>query len=145
MHIPLLLTGALVYSAISVVLAMKFNPKLKRVEILEQKAEASFRHKLYGCLSPAGLIGANKACLMAARTRMSYRLFTKFQLAVMTILPYIALIPALLDGNLTLGELVRHSSTFGLIVVNASILISLYPLWVKSIASKIRVSELFKK
>ena len=142
--IPLLLVGALVYAALSVLIAILFNPRLKKAEIEEQHHEADFRQKLMSKLNPMGLANANKASLWAGKVRMHYLLFTKIQLAVLQALPYLILIPILFAGDMTLGEVVKHSVTFQLIVINAAILITFYTQWVKGTASEKRVRQVEK-
>lgn len=141
-NVPLLLVAGFVYAGISVWIAMRFNPKLKSAEISEQKAEAAYRESYIESLNPAGIIGANKASLLAAFFRMQYDLFTRTQLSILVVLPYIVLGPMVLSGAITMGELVQHSTTFSLIVVNASLLIQYYTVWVKGTASELRVKEL---
>jgi ABC-type uncharacterized transport system fused permease/ATPase subunit len=144
-HQPLLVAGALAYAVVSVVIAMLFNPRLTRAEIDSQQAEASYRTKLVGnILDISGLAGANDASIKAARIRTEYLLFTKLQLGLVAVLPYIVLIPQLFSGAIDLGTVVRHQATFGLIVINAAVLIQLYPQWIQGRASEQRVQEITK-
>jgi len=138
---PILIFAALTYAGISVIIALRFNPKLTRAEKEVQRTEATYRHSLIDSLSLTCLPLANKANLMAAKIRTHYLLFTRLQLGVMSVLPYVVLIPSLLSGDIDLGTLVKHQATFALIVVNASILIQLYPKLVKGRASEERVRE----
>lgn len=142
--VPLLLVASFAYGIISVWVAMRFNPKLTQAEITEQAKEADYRTGLVNVLNPLGLPGANKASLWAARIRLNYNLFTRVQVALVIAIPYIVLGPLVLSGAITLGALVAHSVTFGLIVVNSSILLSMYLVWIKGTASEIRVKEIEK-
>lgn len=142
--VPLLLIAGFAYAAISVYIAVKFNPKLKHAEISEQRAEAGYRESLTESLNPFGVIGANKASLLAALTRMKYALFTRTQLSILVVLPYLVLGPMVFAGTMSMGDLVQHSTTFSLIVVNAALLINFYTTWVKGTASEHRVRELNK-
>lgn len=144
-HQPLLVIGALVYAGVSVVIAMLFNPRLTRAEIDSQQAEASYRTRLVGnILDISGLSSANDASIKAARIRTEYLLFTKLQLGLVAVLPYVVLIPQLFSGAIDLGTVVKHQSTFALIVVNAAVLIQLYPNWIQGKASEQRVREVTK-
>jgi ABC-type uncharacterized transport system fused permease/ATPase subunit len=139
---PILVICALVYAIISVLIAIRFNPRLTRAELMSQQAEACFRTSLVSNLTDISLLGPTNITLMkAARLRLEYLLFTKLQLGLVAVLPYIILIPKLLNGSIDLGLLMRHQSTFGLIVINAAILIQMYPKLIQGNASELRVNE----
>lgn len=142
---PVLSLAALAYAGLSVYIAIKFNPRLTRAEKEVQKTEASFRADIAASKSLSLLPGANKASMMAEAVHMQYLLFTKLQLGFMAVLPYIVLVPSLMAGDISLGELMKHQATFSLIVVNAAILIQYYTLLVKGRASEERVRELEDK
>lgn len=140
---PKLILGAMLYAIISVGIAVRFNPRLTRAELMVQSAEADYRSSLVECIvNITGLGDANKASLKAARIRMEYLLFTKLQLGLVAVLPYFLLIPKLLAGSIDLGLLVQHAATFGLIVVNAAIIIQMYVEYIKGTASEKRIQEL---
>lgn len=134
---PILIAAALVYAAISVWIALLFNPKLTHSEKEVQKEEATFRNFI-----GTHLMFANAATLYAAKVRMHYLLFTKVQLSVMSILPFVVLVPQVLSGAIDIGTLMLHQSTFSLLVLNAAILIQFYPLLIQGHASEQRVREL---
>lgn len=139
---PILLAAAMAYAAISVGVAVLFNPRLNHAEKHSQEEEATFRQRLIKRVSDIGYLGnANAAVIKASMIRTQYLLFTKLQLGVLTVLPYIVLIPSLFAGDITLGELVKHQATFSLIVVNASILIHYYTVLIQGKASEERVKE----
>lgn len=139
---PILVVASLVYAIISVLIAIKFNPKLSFAEKHVQHNEANFRTSLIEKYTTKLLYPANEANLKAGIIRMNYALFTKLQLGVMSVLPYIVLIPQLLAGDITLGILMKHQATFALIVVNAAILIQYYTILIQGKASEERVQEL---
>jgi len=139
---PILVVSALAYAAISVYIAIKFNPRLTYAEKEVQQTEATFRAELsLDATNIVSLPHVNKINVKAAAIRMQYLLFTKLQLGLVTILPYLVLIPSLLAGTIDLGMLIKHQATFALIVVNAAILIQLYPKLIKGNASEERVKE----
>ncbi len=142
---PLLICTALIYAAISVGLALLFNPKLTLAEKSVQAAEATFRENLgvTGGALDIGLLGdTNKANMMAGKIRLHYTLFTRMQLGILAVVPFVVLIPGYLAGVYTFGDVITHQSTFSLIVVNAAILIQCYPTLIQGRASKERVKEL---
>lgn len=141
---PLLILSALGYAALSVLIAYRFNPRLTEAEKEVQQKEASYRANLAKSLTLDSLPSANKASLFAGKTRMQYLLFTKLQLGFVTILPYLVLMPSLLSGVIDLGTLIKHQSTFALIVVNAAILIQYYTVLIQGHASEQRVKDLDK-
>lgn len=140
LSVPLLSIAALAYAVLSVIIAYKFNPRLTRAEKTVQQEEASYRADI----SFNNLLKANDVSLRAEKIKTEYLLFTKLQLGMVTVLPYIILIPSLLSGVIDLGTLVKHQATFSLIVVNAAILIQFYTVLIKGKASEERVKELDK-
>lgn len=145
LDVPLLILGSIIYSVISVCIAIKFNPKLTEAEQIVQQEEANYRTDLTKSLLSIGHIYiANQANIKAARIRLGYMLFTRLQLGIVAVLPYIILAPKLLAGKIDLGLLIQHQATFGLIVVNASILIQLYLILVQGKVSEDRVKEIEK-
>ncbi len=140
---PILVISSIGYAILSVCIAMRFNPRLTYAEKLVQDKEATFRAALsINFLNVVGLKDANKASMKAGAIRMQYYLFTQMQFGLINVLPYIVLVPKLLSGEIDLGELVKHQATFALIVVNAAILIQLYPRLIQGRASEERVKEL---
>ena len=140
---PILVIASLLYALISVLIAMLFNPKLNYAEKSVQEKEATYRRMLIK--NPLDLLGlgpANEASIKAAAIRMNYYLFTKLQLGLIKVLPYIVLVPSLLSGEIDLGTLVKHQVTFALIVVNAAILIQYYTILIQGKASDERVREI---
>lgn len=139
---PILSSAALLYAAVSVAIAIRFNPRLTHVEKQVQEAEARYRTDLVSNDRLLLLPGANRATMVAEKVHMEYLLFTKLQLGFMSVLPYLVMIPGLVAGEISLGELMKHQASFSLIVVNAAILIQYYTLWVRGQASEERVQDL---
>lgn len=140
-----LVLGALAYALITVIIAYLFNPKMKKAEKIVQVTEADFRLKLSNCLSLGGFWDAQRASYFANRIRTYYLLFTKAQSAILVVLPYLVLIPAYLTKALTLGDVVQASTSFSLIVVNANILVSMFPRLTSGNASKERAEKLHER
>lgn len=140
---PILILFALIYAIISVLIALRFNPRLTKAEKDVQQAEASYRTGLVAnILDITGQEVANKQSLRSKWIQTEYLLFTKLQLGLIAVLPYAVLLPKLLSGSMDLGTLVQHQATFSLIVVNAAILIQLYPTLIQGKASEERVKEI---
>jgi ABC-type uncharacterized transport system fused permease/ATPase subunit len=144
LHQPLLVISSLVYAVVSILIAVRFNPRLTSAEKVVQQEEASFREAAHSLSREAlrGLEKANLSVKYSAWIRTQYLLFTKLQLGFIIVLPYLILLPAYLSANLSLGDMIKHQSTFSLLVVNAAILINYYPTWIMSRASHERVKEL---
>lgn len=142
---PTLIFAALGYAGISVLIAIRFNPRLTKAEIWTQQNEANYRTALVNNITDISLLSyTNDACLMAAKLQTQYLLFTKLQLCLVAVLPYIVLIPHLIQGKIDIGTLIQHQASFALIVVNAAVLISLYQTLIRGTASEQRVKEVTK-
>jgi len=139
---PKLIAAALIYTLISVAIAILFNPRLTATEKEVQKGEASFRESLTKGFNFTSLSVANTTSLKAASIRTGYLLFTRLQLGILTMLPYAVLAPALIAGTIDMGTLMKHQGTFSLLVVNAGIIIQLYTTLIQGKASAERVKEL---
>lgn len=142
---PTLIICALGYAVLSIFIAFMFNPRLTKAELASQQAEACFRTSLVSNLTDITLLSpTNSTLTKVAKIRTEYLLFTKLQLGLVAVLPYIILIPKLINGSIDLGAVVQHQSTFALIVVNAAILIQMFPTLIQGKASDLRVKEIIK-
>lgn len=140
---PVLIGWALLYAVFSVGIAYLFNPRLTKAEIDIQQQEADFRASLIKNVRDISLLNSvNGYVLRATRMRTEYLLFTKLQLFMVAMLPYVIMIPKLLDNSISFGTMVEHQSTFGLIVVNAAILVQMYQQLIQGKASEKRVREI---
>lgn len=139
---PVLLICATAYALFSVGLAKLFNPRLTRAEKMIQETEASYRSDLVKDMSDISAIENVLTVNMKARLiETEYLLFTRLQFGLLNVLPYIVLIPSFFAGDMTLGTLIKHQATFALIVVNAAILVSMYPKFISGKASEERYLE----
>ena len=137
-----LILSALGYAVLSVLIAWLFNPHMKHAERIVQKTEASFRHALIQFQRPDGFHDTLAANKKAATIRLGFSLFTKLQSGLLLIIPYIFLLNPYLEGKIEIGTLVENVGIFALIVVNADILINMFPVLTAGNASKERVQEL---
>lgn len=134
-----LISGALCYAAITIGLAYLFNSRLCKAEKAVQNEEANFRtnHNLLKFLHIA-----NKASLFSAKVKLEYTVFTRLQSSIVLVLPFIILLPPYLSGMISFGDLIKISTMFQLIVVNANIMITMYPQLIQGKASQERVEEI---
>jgi ABC-type uncharacterized transport system fused permease/ATPase subunit len=142
---PMLVVSAVVYSAVSILIAIKFSPRLMEAEVNSQQAEANYRTQLVKDIYNVTLLPeVNLTVLKAEKIRMYYSLFTRLQLGLLNVLPFIILVPMLYAGTITFGEVMQHASSFTLLVTNACILLNMYLVYVQGVASEKRVNELTK-
>jgi ABC-type uncharacterized transport system fused permease/ATPase subunit len=144
LSVPLLVVLSIGYAFISILIALLFNPKLTKAEVIVQQSEANYRRSLMDSFNLQPLTIANLACITAGKIRLGYGLFNQLQLTLILILPYVVLIPLYLHGIISLGTLVKHQTTFSLIVVNAAILIQYFPTLIQGKASEKRVKEMLE-
>lgn len=72
-----------------------------------------------------------------------YGVFNGFKSGFASLIPFFILLPGYFAGAVTFGDIIAGVSTFELIVINATIVLQLYPIFTKGIASIKRVKELF--
>lgn len=133
-----LVLAALVYAALSTIIAYLFNPKLTKIQKVIRNTEAEFRSKL----DDVTLSFAQQANVKAGKLQLGFDIFTKVQTTIMMTLPFFILIPMLLSHSITFTELVEQVTTFELIVINGAILVTMFPQYIQARASKQRVEEL---
>lgn len=141
LHQPLLLLSASIYAIVSIGIAFLFKPKMIHAEKIVQNSEADFRTTL----RIDSFYDTQSANIEAAKIRRNYSIFSKVQNSLVLVLPYIILLPLYIAKTITMGDLVGAATTFGLIVVNADILISMFPIYTIAKASEERVNELIKE
>jgi ABC-type uncharacterized transport system fused permease/ATPase subunit len=150
----ILLAAALAYTVVVSIFAKFFKPKLINTEIALQRAEATHRHNL-----SEAIVKDNRGKLAATlqdfrevankytsnlRVLLGYSTFSAAQNNFSILAPWLILIPMYLLGSISLGELMSKVSKFELIVINSTILITLYPEMTKAQASWIRIKEFLK-
>ncbi len=144
----LLMGLALLYSAIIMGLTYFFHRPMVDSEKQLQRSEANFRYTLASivmdlkdrCIkSPYGVV-INKY-LRYIKIVMGFTLFNKLTGSLVSIVPFLILVPLFFDGGITLGAVVAGVSQFDLMVINVTILIYLYPRFTKALASHERIKE----
>lgn len=149
-----LLISALIYTAVVSIVARLFKPKLISTEIALQRAEATHRHNISEALvfERRDKVAASVQDYREVATKfltylkvlLGYNLFSSSQNNFSILAPWLILIPTYLAGSISLGEFMSKVSQFELIVINSTILISLYPNMTKAQASWIRIREFLK-
>lgn len=149
-----LLMAALIYTIVVSLVARLFKPKLISTEIALQRAEATHRHNISEALvferrdrvaaSVQDYREVAARFLIHLKVLLGYNLFSSSQNNFSILAPWLLLIPLYLAGSISLGEFMAKVSQFELIVINSTILISLYPNMTKAQASWIRIREFLK-
>lgn len=143
-HQPQLVVGAIIYSVLALGINKLFNKSMRTAEFIVQQSETELRDDLR-INSRLGLLDKTIDCnLIANMIRFKYALFSRAQNLLLIFLPYIVLVPLFLTHKINLGTFMSASSTFSLIALNATILITLYPVFTTGLASKDRLEELKK-
>lgn len=149
---PLLLLASVLYTSGVVALALLFRKPLIAREIDMQKAEAGYRFDLAKLVmrKDAGVNLNNSfsyvriAYSSFIELTMRYALFNKIQGGIMSIVPFLILVPSYFSGEIALGSVMAGVALFDLIVMNATILVLLYPEVTKAQASWYRVREFYE-
>ena len=143
LHNPLILISSIAYTLAVSVVAMLFNKPLTTQDSEWQKSEGEFRENLTNIVNGkedfsysskwARLASAYKSYIMVL---MNFTLFTRVKGSVSTLVPYVLLASSYFAGAITLGGFMAGVATFELIVVNATIVMMLYPKLTKARASR---------
>lgn len=155
---PQLILASLAYTVIVCVIAMIFKNKLIDTEIGLQKAEAEHRYslsQLRDVHTKLGTqIGSDKTdvkylkvvqnYLKNISVNLKYTLFAASQSNFTPAASYILLAPAFFAGTLSIGSYMGDVALFDLIVVNASILVIVFPSVTKAIASWKRLNTFYE-
>lgn len=140
-----LAASAVLFSIISVSLGVLFNPALVAAEKKVQTVEAAYRNALGAEITDIKLLeSANISIRYSNLVNTYYSFFTGVQLSVMRALPFLILAPMFFAHKIGLGDMMKHAETFGLIAINASILIYQFPVLMKGKASMQRFKEILK-
>lgn len=147
-----LLIAAMLYSLISVGLAAAFRKPLVSRRYAHLDMEGENRNLLtQKALGQELQTSHLKTAWMSLRTayrryiRMSqyYRLFSAVQNSLTIIVPFLILAGEYFSGSLSLGDVMQQTLAFDLLVLNASILVTLYPQITDAQTAILRVKELY--
>lgn len=148
---PLVLLYSALYSAVSLVIAVKFRPVIQKAEQDVQGKEAEFRevltdNSLVGFVERlshrVGLGLAIEANLKAAKLQLGFEVFSKLQVTGVIMIPILLFLPQLILGSINFQQFMDVTTTFEILVVNATILCYVFPILIKGKASEKRVQDL---
>lgn len=141
-----------IYTAVIVALALFFHRPMVDSEKALQRAEADYRFKL------ATIVGNSKKASTKAlfntvmdrfkrliNVTLAFNLFSRAKGNFMNLIPYALLIPMYFANDIGFGEVMEGVAQFDLLVINATILIILYPRVTKALASYERINEFYKE
>ncbi|MBA4259187.1 MAG: hypothetical protein C0446_08480 [Chitinophaga sp.] len=144
--------GALVYTAVVSGLMLLFNRPLVKNEIHYQKAEADHRFSLAKIAIGVGDFTSKEKYKLLLDKYIAYigvvlgfQMFSSVSRQVSDIIPYVILLPLYFAGTITLGSVMQGVSIFVLIVINATIMLQLYPRVTKAQASWHRIKEFYEE
>src|SRR3990167_156395 len=132
------------------ILAALFHRKMVDSEKKFQRAEADYRFtlattSLQAKWQPTESVYANVKTqyMYLIKVLMGFSIFSSFKSNLIPVVPLLVLVPAYFSGDITFGEIMKGVSQFELLVINATILIIVYPNITKVIASYERLSEFY--
>jgi ABC-type uncharacterized transport system fused permease/ATPase subunit len=149
-HNMLLVGSAVGYTVLVSLLAILFRKPLINTEINTQKAEADHRQVLSGIAlgidseeAPSRYEEILITTKKYLRTLLGYTVFSSVQGQFSILVPWAVLSIPYFQGHMSLGDFMSGVAIFELIVVNSTILISLFPEVTKAQASWIRIREFY--
>lgn len=152
LHNPLILATSIIYTATVSIVAMLFNKPLISKDMQWQRSEGLFRENLTNIANGVNdhsysdkWKSVSESYAKYITTLMNYTLFTRMKGSLSTLIPYIILAAPYFAGTITLGGFMAGVATFELIVVNATIVMMLYPKLTKARASKVIIKEFTDK
>lgn len=148
---PMLFWTAIVYSGISISLAVLFRkPMINRKYIL---SDAEGRHRVAltkisiqqgDYTSKVRWEELRVAYFKYIALCRNYKLFHAVQTAAMYSIPFFIMAPDLFAGKITLGDITQGTLTFDLLVLNATIWVTLFPGITEAQTAFIRLKEMYK-
>lgn len=148
LHSLPIITSALAYTLSMSALAVIFNKPLIRTDADAQKAEGAFREAISNISAgqndytySAKWTEVVKTYYSYIKVQMNFTLFSRVKGSLASLIPYVLLASPFFTGAITLGEFMSGVATFELIVLNATILMSLYPKLTRARASKYITKE----
>lgn len=147
---PLLFISAVVYSSLSILIAMLFKKRMTKSKYDSLGAEGV--HRVLLTRISFGDIDENRMdkwydvkstfIKWVAVTR-NYKMFNAVQAAIMYSLPFLIMAPDFFAHKISLGDVTQGTLTFDLLVLNATIWVQLYPVIIDAQAALLRVKELY--
>lgn len=142
LHNPLILAASLIYTLTITGAALLFNKPMFMSDKIWQAAEGELRECFSDIANGNGDYSYKEKLQRVIvtyyryiRVVMYFTLFSRMKSALSAIIPYILLAGPYFSGTITLGVFMAGVATFELIVINATIIIMLYPKLTKARAS----------
>ena len=145
-----LLLASTVYTIIICAIAACFHRPLINREKALQRAEADYRYRLAqivgdGVERPTEMkyegVLVNYRRLI--NVTLGFNLFSRAKNNLMNLVPLLMLVPMYFADKIGFGAIMKGVSQFDLLVINATILIILYPKVTKALASYERIKEFY--
>lgn len=136
---------------ISILAAFFHRPMIDREKAL-QRAEADYRFELASIVKDG-----KKRCVerkygavlshfrRLINVTLGFNLFSRAKNNLMNVVPLLMLVPMYFADEIGFGAIMKGVSQFDLLVINATILIILYPKVTKALASYERISEFYNE
>jgi len=151
-HQPKLLIAAIIYSAISISLAVLFKKSISDSRYHHLNAEGQHRIALTMISVGQGDYTSKPRWETVKATYLkyisvlrNYKSFSALQMAVMMGVPFFILAPEFFSKAITLGDVMKGVSAFDLLVVNAAIWVQIYPQVTDVMVGYKRIQELYKE
>jgi ABC-type uncharacterized transport system fused permease/ATPase subunit len=149
-HQPMLLIVSILYSAVAMMASLFFrkpmitrNNNLKTAEADHRTSLTSIYHGNTDTDSDSFWVIVKETYTKYIRICRNYKIFNAFQSSLMYTIPFLIMAPDFFAGTVTIGDILQGTATFDLIVINATILVQLYPMVMDVQTSQLRVKELF--
>ena len=145
---PLLFWSAIIYSGASILMAILFKTPMITKRYILSDEEGKHRTELaaiqdkqvYRTERWSNLRDAYNKYILISR---NYSLFHAGQTAILYSVPFLLMAPDLFAHKITVGDIVQGTLTFDLLVINATIWVSLYPSIIAARTAFLRVKEMY--
>ncbi len=141
-HETTILLASIGYTIVASLMAMIFNQSLINSDAACQNAEGNYREAIGDIANGNGdyssknkFIELSLAYYKYIKILMYYTLSSRLKSSISSVVPYLLLANQYFSGSITLGVFMNGVATFELIVINATILLVLYPNLTKARAS----------
>lgn len=148
---PILLIGSLIYTALTAAIAYFFKSPMINANNELQSTEQRYRRGLaetdLGKTKDlvSRLDNVMDAVFRLNRIDLWYALMFSLKNRLSMVIPYAIMVPMYFYGDYTLGDVLKGVAEFNLLVINATIVMTLYPQVTKAAASWKRVIKFYRK
>ena len=148
---PMLLGGSIIYTLITAAIAYFFKSPMISANNELQSSEQRYRRGLAETdlgkvRNLSGRLERVKAAVYRLnRIDLYYALMFSLKNRLSMVIPYAIMVPMYFYGDYTLGDVLKGVAEFNLLVINATIVMTLYPQVTKAAASWKRVTKFYRK